>query len=754
MQNNINRKSTNTKNKMNKSEKKFNIFSKLNIKQVNKASKKTAIVISVVLLIAVILAIAIPVTITQKKKAEALEPFSWKVKAQWYESAKYQILVTVYSPDGIEYVKTPDPDGYTISGQNKTTLSFDYEILNEQTYEFKVKEVGKPERTETIKKETEYKLVNGVYSNEPNLVGYKSKYTRYMVLNGDDITPGNWISSPNPVGDKDYSSWYDYQNGKWANIFVETMGKDTYFVWIPRYCYKVDSTSASSSNQRMDVKFIDTANNYKDANGNVTTWEELQSQGYQIPDAFTFDNNRTTGYWESKYTVGNGAKQTTINYQMVMNRGVMTLKNIKLNSDITSDTNNPITKYTIALNGKIEQTIENSADVADISNKEIKLTNTAEGENVINITGLNSANEVVGSNTKEYVPAKVNEPDLSGFDKNTTFYVTYDANENEHSTIPISQDAPDDLYEYGERRWANIVTRNNGLETYFTWIPRYEYLLDDSSSPESANVRFLEGTSTEADKGYQIPEAFTFNGKQITGYWQTKYTVGSEQKPAFDTEVMSTDSSIKTKGVTGTGIEEGQTYKYYIIEEGQNYTGTSKYKGMKTTTNSSDYVEFSGLDANKEYTILVEIRKGQDEYVGTVAKQIKTIDANKPDLSGFSEDNTYYVLYDNDGNETIGDKIKKDGSNMPSNWYNYKDSKWANIVVKANGLTTYFTWIPRYEYKITSSEQQQKDIARTEVRFLSGTSTETDTAYQIPDAFTFNGQQLTGYWESKYTVGN
>ena len=55
---------------------------------------------------------------------------------------------------------------------------FDYEILNEQTYEFKVKEVGKPERTETIKKETEYKRVNGVYSNEPNLVGYKTKYTK------------------------------------------------------------------------------------------------------------------------------------------------------------------------------------------------------------------------------------------------------------------------------------------------------------------------------------------------------------------------------------------------------------------------------------------------------------------------------------------------------------------------------------------------------------------------------------------------
>lgn len=497
-------------------------------KILNKISKKLIILLSLLILLAIIAAIAIPITTTQrKKKAETLEPFSYKIVAQWYEDAKYQILITVYSPDGIEYVKTPDPNSYTISGQNKTTLSFDYEILNEQTYEFKVKEVGKPERTETIKKETEYKLVNGVYSNEPELTGYKSKYTRYMVLNGNDITPGNWILSPNPVGDKDYSSWYDYQNGKWANIFVETMGKETYFVWIPRYCYKIDSTNTSATNQRTDVKFIDTANNYKDADGNVTTWEELQNDGYQIPDAFTFNNNRTTGYWESKYTVGEGTKQTTLNYQMVMNRGVMTLKNIKLNSDITSDTNNPITKYTIALNGTIVQTIDNGADVKNISNKEIQLTNTIDGENVINITGLNAANEVVGSNTKEYVPAIANEPDLSGFNKNTTFYVTYDKDGNEDSSIPISQDAPDDWYEYGERRWANIVTRNNGLETYFTWIPRYEYLLDDSSSPESANVKFIHGTSTETDKGYQIPEAFTFNGKQLTGYWETKYTVGN-----------------------------------------------------------------------------------------------------------------------------------------------------------------------------------------------------------------------------------
>ena len=77
--------------------------------------------------------------------------------------------------------------------------------------------------------------------------------------------------------------------------------------------------------------------------------------------------------------------------------------------------------------------------------------------------------------TKEYAPAIVNAPDLSGFNKDTTFYVTYDSNGQEHSTTPISQATPKFWYEYGSSQWANIVTRNNELETYYVWIPRYEF---------------------------------------------------------------------------------------------------------------------------------------------------------------------------------------------------------------------------------------------------------------------------------------
>ncbi len=616
----------------------------------------------------------------------------------------------------------------------------------------KVLEYKEPEGI--VVKTGKYELVNGVYLCTPKLdEGFKSDRTRYLEVNNQgNLTPGNWIDE-NPT-----ESWYDYKNGKWANILVENNGSEIYYTWIPRYCFKLDQSA-----QRSDVKFIDTDNNYKDENGNVTPWESkdgvkgLKEQGYQIPEAFTFNDQELDGYWTMKYTAGDIITPSTINYDMSVSKGIITLKNITLNTSITNK--NPITKYIVALNGKVVQTIDKAPDVSNIGGKTITLNNMKAGENVINITGLNAGGEVVGSMTKNYEPAVVNTPDLSGFNKDTTFYVTYDDNEKEHSTTPISQSMPQYWYEYGESKWANIVTRNNGLETYYVWIPRYEFMLDQTN--QRSTVKFLSGTNNQPDSGYQIPEAFTFNGQELTGYWAMKYTAGTETVPRFNTEVAATSSSIRTKGVTGTAVADGQVYNYYINGE---------FKGRKT--NAADTFEFSGLSSNTKYTILVEIRDGSDEYVGSVVKQISTIDANKPELTGFNADRTYYVLYDNDGNEKIGDKIKNDGSNMPSNWYNYSQSNWANIVVTdgtvSNGqitgatMTTYYTWIPRYEFKITSSQQAQPATARTEVRFLSEKSKDTDTGYQIPEAFWFDknsngveddGEQLTGYWAMKYTVG-
>ena len=738
---------------------KENKFKKFNIKNINLKSKKTIVLLFIILLFISALIFTIPQISKQIAKRMKSEMLDYEIKEQLGEN-EFQVLVTIKNQDGIEYIKCPN--GNTIYTYGKTKAAFDYEITDEVKYNFQIKVKGKDEVEEILCKqilkiEGNYELSNGVYVNKPDLTGFNANYTRYMYENDQgNMTPGDWITGEEP------QNWYSYKDSKWANVYVESGGPETYYVWIPRYCFKLDQDA-----QKSDVKFIDTSNNYKDADGNITTWAELKEQGYQIPEAFQFNGYRIPGYWSMKYTAGDTTTPSTVNYDMSVYRGKITIRNIILNTSITSS--NPITKYTIALNGKIEKTIEDADTLTNIVTQVIEFNNMISGDNVVNVTALNAGGEVVGSMTKVYSPAVVNEPDLSGFNKDTTFYVTYDDNENEHSTVPITEQAPSDWYEYGESRWANIVTRNNGLETYYTWIPRYQFTLDQTN--QRSTVKFISGITTQTDDGYQIPDAFWFDknengvqdeGEQLTGYWAMKYTAGSETAPRFDTEVMATSASIKTKGITGTAVGKGQVYKYYINGE---------YKGQKST--ATDTFEFSGLSSNTKYTVLVEIRDSTtDEYVGSVVKQISTIDANKPELTGFNADQTYYVLYDGDGNETIGDKVKNNGSNAPSNWYNYSESKWANIVVTdgkvKNGeiteatKTTYFTWIPRYEFKITSSQQAQPATARTEVRFLQGTSKDIDVGYQIPDAFWFDknsngteddGEQLTGYWAMKYTVG-
>ena len=176
----------------------------------------------------------------------------------------------------------------------------------------------------------------------------------------------------------------------------------------------------------------------------------------------------------------------------------------------------------------------------------------------------------------------------------------------------------------------------------------------------------------EVPAGYQIPEAFTFDGKELSGYWAMKYTAGEESAPTFDTEVAATSSSIKAKGVTGTKVVEGQTYKYYLNGE---------YKGEKTSAN--DWFEYTGLSAGTKYTILVEIRNASDEYVGTVVKQISTIEANKTRLKPDSMQ-TAHITWNTIVVETKSRRQnKKQRKQCTKNWYDYSNSKWANIVVKS-----------------------------------------------------------------------
>ena len=122
------------------------------------------------------------------------------------------------------------------------------------------------------------------------------------------------------------------------------------------------------------------------------------------------------------------------------------------------------------------------------------------------------------------------EIDLSGFNPAVTKYVTYDSEGNETIGSNIQLDSngkatnmPQGWYDYANKKWANIVTENNGNKTYWTYIPRYEYGMWQYI--QMTEIRFIPSTKISPDSGYKIPESFTFGGKDLKGYWVSKYRV-------------------------------------------------------------------------------------------------------------------------------------------------------------------------------------------------------------------------------------
>ena len=727
--------------------------------------KKIAIIVAIITLLVVLLTsttVIINKTRENKEKQE-IQEFEWEI---YDVSGKTVYIEAIFrNEDGLKKLTYPEDENtkeiFEVYPNGKGQIAIDLKLQDRVSYEFKLETETGEKKTYTLDCEVprikgNYKLVNGIYVNEPDIsTGLDKDKTRYLYMDDNqNLVPGNWITHNEP------SNWYDYNTQNWANVYTEDGGIENYLVWIPRYMYKVDTSNSVTGNERMDVKFINTYNEYIDGTtGKITTYEELVANGYELPEAFTWQYKETNmnliipGYWMSKYQLSDLG-----NYKINYN-----LKATKYTFDVADFTNNISTtavKYTYAINGKI---VNESETLSDYS-----FTNTtSDGNNIINITALNEKGSIVGSMTRQLELVDVNAPDLTGFDPNTTYYVYWDENENEHNEIPISQKAPEDWYNYSYSSWANIVTRNDGKENYLVWIPRYSYSLDQTS--QRSNIRFIQGTGTNVEAGYEIPEAFTWvnnSGEtvQISGYWMSKYQLSNETTAKVDTEIATDTDTLTINPLTGTLINDIQTngtnvnYEYYINER----------KIMTANDGDTETYTFGGLKAGYTYIVNIILRDANtDKYLGAVTKKILITKINKPDLMGFDENMTYYVQHeiDEEGNlyAFVGDKIKNDGSNIPEDWYSYANKIWANIVVTdgqvvdgqiQNATTTnYLVWIPRYQYRLDGTNQ------RSNIKFIEGTSSQVETGYEIPEAFTWinnNGEtvQIPGYWMSKYQLSN
>ena len=132
------------------------------------------------------------------------------------------------------------------------------------------------------------------------------------------------------------SDWYNYDEQKWANAvlvtetsrskYLNTSGVTVseddilgYFVWIPRYKYKIWTTTASSSSSEQEIEIIFESKDTEKSQG--TAVDE-----YYTHPAFTFGDTELDGFWIGKFETTGTNTQPTVkpNLQSLRNQNIST----------------------------------------------------------------------------------------------------------------------------------------------------------------------------------------------------------------------------------------------------------------------------------------------------------------------------------------------------------------------------------------------------------------------------------------------
>ena len=216
-----------------------------------------------------------------------------------------------------------------------------------------------------------------------------------------------WDSTQNKfVVDETNSSYsYDGINNQWANAIVTTKDEsnqdiESYFVWIPRYAYKITYTNPDdiSSGGTIDIKFLEGTGSIA-SDGTVCKYandETLNREtDYIIHPAFTSDMNNggwseeLPGIWIGKYEAsrsdaGTTKDETGTSEKIAVIPGVTSWRNTSI-----GDIYNYAKKYDTTLNSHLLKNSEWGA----IS----YLAESKYGRNGIEVTINNSSNYITGS---------------------------------------------------------------------------------------------------------------------------------------------------------------------------------------------------------------------------------------------------------------------------------------------------------------------------------------------------------------------
>ncbi len=219
------------------------------------------------------------------------------------------------------------------------------------------------------------KLKHNVSSSLNNEEIYVNIYKDYVLNGADPIISGDLIpviitNTGTVLKASLYTEWYNYANKNWANAIIlkdkNASYKDgeeipfdnieSYFVWIPKYSYKifnlgnytsvitVDSKPSESAAQEIEIKF-GTGNTKDEIDGECTTpMLSGKSGNCKVGDYMThpaFISMDTTGLWVAKFeTTG-----TTNSINVLPNQTILRNINVKTMFELSYNYNRSLDSH-------------------------------------------------------------------------------------------------------------------------------------------------------------------------------------------------------------------------------------------------------------------------------------------------------------------------------------------------------------------------------------------------------------------------
>ena len=348
---------------------------------------------------------------------------------------------------------------------------------------------------------------------------------------------GNWKK----VSDNEIGKWYDYAEGKWANVMlsdgleiaedgrITTIG--SMFVWIPRYSYQITSNyhnGGEGISGNINVKFLKDIS-YVTTDETTTKMVNASGEGnWNVHPAFTDGSENDyanggwdrelTGFWVAKFEASSSAPE--LDY----GGGNLTTLNVKVLPNVISWRNITISNiFTNCLNMNVEGNIygiPTNAVTHLMKNSEwgavAYLTQSKYGRNGTEVTINNSSSYITGNAANS-----VNEAENGGGVTN--------AYNTEKGVLASTTGTVYGIYDMSGGAWeyvsAGLTTKIdeeikilNGFEEKL--VDRYKEITDDNIGNENYELN----KAKYGDALYETSLDVSITTSATTNGWYRGYT--------------------------------------------------------------------------------------------------------------------------------------------------------------------------------------------------------------------------------------